>query len=127
MVVLGEFLLALASQMDALNVLDLLSWMVLKIPDLEGFVKPNENVSARGLEESTLGVRDALGVTQDAVVVLLPHVDIRCLDLVLDIFFHRSLGIWGLSIVVRLILVAQDYVKVLCLQVDESNSISVKE
>jgi hypothetical protein len=81
-----------------------------------------------GEEKDALTVGDGLLVAQDAVVVLLPHIDVNGPVFIVQYFFGRPLDFGrGLSEVVRLIFVVQDLMDFLALQINERNTISVQK
>ena len=91
--VLRELLLTLAPHVDTLDVFNLLSWLIFILPNLESLVESYNNVSARALEESAFGIGNTFLVTKDTVVVLLPHINVRSLDLGLNCLFDRCFWI----------------------------------
>ena len=107
---MGQFLLALRIQIDALHIIHLFFWLIFILVNLQSLVKANQDIPGGGLEQDALGIGDALLVAQDAIVVFLPHVDIRWPNLLVNCLFSRHFCVSCLSEVVRLVLVINDLV-----------------
>lgn len=73
----GEFLLALALEVQALDVGGLSIVNVLHLPHRQTLAKADEDVPVVCVQKGALSVRDGLLITQDTIVVLLPHVHVR--------------------------------------------------
>jgi hypothetical protein len=121
-----QFLVAVGAQMDTLHVGARLLLGRLPLVNLKRLVEADQDVPRRGLQQHALRIGDALLVAQDAVVVLLPHVDVAGSELVVHGLFGGPLHLSRPAVVMRLVLVVDDLVDGRGLEIYEQHPVPVE-